>query len=213
VPDPADPAAPSGRAARAAPSSPPRTRRKKKFVLPEQHHDELADARAADPLAAYLAGAAGLTRPPPPAPARVRRPLVLDTRQDWIAALRHESARHVRYGRAGSVVLLELIRPRDGRATDRIALSVADIIRAEGRETDRAARIDALGFRLLLPETGSRAARTLADRLEKAFRAKSDIYADCAELCIEVASAQRTRTLEDAVTEAEARLAARTRSD
>jgi GGDEF domain-containing protein len=110
-------------------------------------------------------------------------------------------------------VLLELIRPRDGRATDRIALSLADVIRAEGRETDRAARIDALGFRLLLPETSSRAARTLADRLDRAFRAKLDIFSDGVELCIEVASAQRTRTLEDAVTEAEARLAARTRSD
>jgi hypothetical protein len=178
VPDSADPAAPTGPATRATPSSPPGPRRKKKFVLPEHHHDELADARAAEHIEAFLDGAVAPPRRCPEGPERVRRPLVLDTRQDWIAALRHESARHARYGRAASVVLLELIRPRDGRATDRVALSLADVIRAEGRETDRAARIDALGFRLLLPETSSRAARTLAERLDRAFRAKLDVHSD-----------------------------------
>ena len=129
-----------------------------------------------------------------------------------MAALHREGARHARYARPVSVVLLGLRLRPNSRALDRNARTLADVICTQGRETDRAVRIDANGFRLLLPETGIRAARTLAERLERAFLTMPGGHPDAVELCIEVTTAQRTKTLEDALTDAETRLAARTRS-
>ncbi len=129
-----------------------------------------------------------------------------------MAALHQEGARHARYARPVSVVLLGLSVHHDNGALERNARTLADVIRTQGRETDRAVRIDAHGFRLLLPETGIRAARTLAERLERAFLTMPDGSPDTVELCIEVTTAQRTKTLEDALTDAETRLAARTRA-
>lgn len=169
------------------------------------------DERTAGHIEAFLDGSVSPPRRQPERPERVRRPLSLDTRQDWTAAVGRESARHARYGRPVTVILLELIGPRDSRAVDRTARALADVIRAQGRETDRAVRFEALGFRLLLPETGGRAARPLADRLERGFLTTLDGRSDGVRLCIEVATPQRLGSLEDALVEAEARLAARTR--
>jgi GGDEF domain-containing protein len=202
VPEPADPA---------TPARPPRPRRAKKFVLPEHHRDEQDDERTAEHIEAFLDGPVNPVRQPK-GPERVRRPLALDTRQDWMAALHQEGARHARYGRPVSVVLFALRVRHDSRTLDRTARTLADVICAQGRETDRAVRIDAHGFRLLLPETGIRAARTLAERLERAFLTMPGGNPDAVQLCVEVTTAQRTRTLEDALTDAETRLAARTDS-
>jgi GGDEF domain-containing protein len=73
-------------------------------------------------------------------------------------------------------------------------------------------RIGALSFRVLLPETGGRAARRFTERLDQAFRARPDGEADTdgIDLCVEIATAARAASLEDALAEAEVRLRART---
>jgi GGDEF domain-containing protein len=205
VPDPAEPAAP------APPETPPRPRRTRKFVLPEHHHDEQGDERAAERIEAFLDGR-DATQRRSAAVARERRPVELETRPDWTKAFRQEGARHARYGRSASVVLIELTGPLAGEATDRIARRLADAIRNEARETDRAVRIGALSFRVLLPETGGRAARRFTERLDRAFHAGPDgePRTDGISLCVEIATPARAASLEDALAEAEARLRART---
>jgi GGDEF domain-containing protein len=205
VPDPAEPAAP------APPATPSRPRRTRKFVLPEHHHDEKGDERSAERIEAFLDGR-DATRRRSIAVARERRPLELETRPDWTKAFRHEGARHARYGRSASVVLIDLTGPHAGEATDRIARRLADAIRSEARETDRAVRIGALSFRVLLPETGGRAARRFTERLDRAFRTRAggEAGTEGIELCVEIATPARAASLEDALAEAEARLRART---
>jgi len=199
VPDPNDP----------APPPKPRRRRTPKFVLPDHHYDEREGELADGHIEAFL------TAPPAPrrrrhkAPSRPRRPVELDTRPDWTAAVRHETARHARYGRPASVLLIELACGPGGPEVDRIARAVADAIRAEARETDRAVRLGASSFRILLPETGDRAARTVADRLDRAFLASGEARATGAGMTIAVATAADHGTLEDAVADAERRLASR----
>src|SRR5207344_2463418 len=117
-------------------------------------------------------------------------------------AFRHESARHARYGRPASVLIIEL-RGAPAGVADRVALAVGDAIRAEARETDRAVRIGARSFRVLLPETGGRAARTLVERLGRAVAAGANGSADQVEVRIEVATASRSGTLEQAVIDGE----------
>ena len=124
-------------------------------------------------------------------------------------ALRYEAARHARYGRPASVLLVGLSGRPPEPAVERLALAIGDVIRAEARETDRAVRTGRLTFRLLLPETGGRAARSLAERLERAYRAAPDGRADGVALTVEVATAPPQRPLEDAVAEAEVRFAGR----
>jgi GGDEF domain-containing protein len=87
---------------------------------------------------------------------------------------------------------------------------IGDVIRAEARETDRAVRTGRLTFRLLLPETGGRAARSVAERLERAYLTAPDGRVQGVALAVEVATAPRNGRLEDALSEAEARFAGRT---
>lgn len=208
MPEPVDPLTPLAPAGPVAPPRQTRPRRSKKFVLPEHYHREQADDRAAERIEAFIDGPAAAPRGDP-AEERVRQPLELDTRQDWSAALHREGARHARYGRPVSVILIDLGGRPHALAVDRIARTIAAVIRAEARETDRAVRTGALSFRLLLPETGGRAARTLAARLDGAFSAEPDGRSNGAALCIEVATAPRNGVLEDAVSAAESRLGAR----
>ena len=191
-------------------SAPSRPRRSRRFVLPEHHHDERVDERAAEHIEAFLDGPVSAPRRRPADQTRVRHPLELDTRPDWLSAFRQEGARHARYGRAASVLLIELRGPTPGTDGDHVARTLAQIIRSEARETDRALRVSALSFRLLLPETGGRAARTLADRLDRVFLASPDGQIDGVALCIEVATAPRNGSLEDAYADAERRAAVAT---
>ena len=203
MPDPSDPAPPTN-----PPPKRSRTRRSPKFVLPEHHHDEREDERTAEHIEAFLAAPTVPRRRRHKVANRPRRPVELETRPDWTAALRHETARHARYGRPASVLLIELT---DGPVTteaDRIARALAAAIRAEARETDRAVRLGALSFRILLPETGDRAARAVAERLDRTFLANDEARELGAGLTIAVATAADHGTLEDALAEAERRLAA-----
>jgi hypothetical protein len=184
-----------------------RPRRAPKFVLPERHHDERAGERTDEHIEAFLDGPVAITRrPPADRPIREPRPFELDTRPDWAAAVRREAARHARYGRPASILVIEVADCPTDVAVDRVAHGLADIIRSGARETDRAVRIATLSFRLLLPETGGRAARTAAERIEGAFRARWGGTASAPDLHIEIATAPRIGSLEEALAEAERRL-------
>lgn len=204
-----------------APPVPARPRRARKFSLPEHHHIERQNERTDEHIEAFLAPRPKRRRPK--TTDRVRRPIELDTRPDWMIALRHETARQERYGRPASVLLIELASgpdPAHGKSPDgqtapittgidRFARLVADAIRAEARECDRAVRYGATSFRLLLPETTDHAARTVAQRIDRAVMANGGQLGTGARLTIDVAYPGRAGTLEDAVTDAERRQAAR----
>lgn len=178
-------------------------------MLPEHQNDERGEERTVEHIEAFLDGPDASPRRRTATVTRVRRPLELDTRPDWMAALRHEGARHARYGRPASVVLIELRGRPHSAAVDRVARQLADVIRAEARETDRAVRVGAQSFRVLLPETSGRAARSLAERLDRAFVANLDGQTQAVDLCIEIATAGRNGSLEDALADAEGRLSVR----
>jgi GGDEF domain-containing protein len=183
-------------------------RRSRKFVLPEHHHDERSSERADEHIEAFLTTSATPRRRRKTS-GRVRRPVELDTRPDWTAAVRHEAARHDRYGRPASILLIELPDCPAADALDRLAKAFADAIRAEARETDRAVRFGASSFRMLLPETGDLAARAVADRLDRAFRASPEAGPVEGDLTIDVVTPERFGTLEEALSDAERRVAER----
>jgi GGDEF domain-containing protein len=205
VPDPAEPASQAPQTTR------PRTRRTPKFVLPEHHRDEQDDERAAERIEAFIDGP-DTTRRRSATVARERRPIELETRPDWTRAVHHEGARHARYGRSASVVLVDLRGLLENGTADRVAARLADAIQGEARETDRATRVGALSFRILLTDTGGRAAKRFAERLDTAFRTRCarEGIPDGMSLCVEIATPARTASLEDALAEAETRLRART---
>jgi hypothetical protein len=196
-----------------SPPAPSRPRRSRRFVLPDHHHDEREGERADEHIEAFLAPPIAPRRRRHKGSGRVRRPIELDSPTDWTAALRHETARHARYGRPASVLLIEVTARPVTAAPDRIARVVADAIRAEARETDRAVQLGALSFRVLLPETGDRAARTVAARLDRAYLANADSETLGADLTIDVATPARHATLEDALADAERRLVMRSVAD
>lgn len=148
----------------------PRGGKRQRFVLPDDHHDE----RVGEVIEAFLDG------PPPKRrrrtgattrPARLRptraRPVPLDTRLDWEAALRYEDARMARYGRPASVAVIRL-RWTPPTGTDRLAARVGAIVRDHLRETDRVTRAAADRFHLLLPETEGPEADALLERIRVA---------------------------------------------
>ena len=104
------------------------------------------------------------------------------------------------------MLLLELDCSPDGRAIDRVAGGLAELIRGGVRQTDRAVRLGASSFRLLMPETNGQAARRLAARLEGAFQAIDAGPNSRPVLRTEVAAPTRGGSLEDALTDAERRL-------
>ncbi len=142
VTDPADDPTP--------PSAAPRPKRTRKFVMPDAQHDERTTKR----IEAFIEGPPELRqRRQGPYIERDRRPVELDTRADWLGAFRYEAARHARYGRPASVLLVELPGGQGDVAYDRMARQFTDIMRAEARDPDRAVRMGRSRFQLLLPET------------------------------------------------------------
>ena len=122
-----------------------------------------------------------------------------------MAALAHESARHIRYGRPASVLLIELDGGLSGAALDRVARKLAELIQAEARETDRAVRVGVASFRMLLPETSARSARHVVARLDRAFYLWRADQPEPAELRTEIVAPVRGGSLDDALAEAERR--------
>jgi GGDEF domain-containing protein len=183
-----------------------RQRRTPRFVLPVDRQDERTAAR----IEAFLDG--------PPVRSsrrnvaiddrdRPRRPHELDTRPDWTIALLNESSRRARYGRPASVPLIDLDGNPDPISLERVARGLADLIRVEVRETDRAVRIGPVSFRMLLTETNARAARHLAARLDRSFHIQRAGRPGAAKLRIEIAAPTRGESLEEAFIAAERRLA------
>ena len=192
-----DPTPPS-----AAPRSNPK--RVRKFVMPDADHDP----RTAKRIEAFIDGPPELRlRRQGPFVERERHPVELDTRTDWFDAFRHEAARHARYGRPASVLVVELPGGQGDVAYDRMARQLTDIIRAEVRDPDRAVRMGRSRFHLLLPETSGRAAQAAAERLQRAFiqvQGRSSAFRP--GLQIEIATPHRTESLESALQGAESRL-------
>jgi GGDEF domain-containing protein len=181
-------------------------RRARRFVLPEDQHDARTEAR----IEAFLHGTSRSTGPGGAARTRselATTPRELDTRADWTAAFRHEASRHARYGRPASVLLLEIGRTPDLRSADTVAHELADLIRADARSSDRAVRTGPSSFRLLMPETNVGGARQVGARIEAAFRAAGGSSNHRPGLRFDVAAPTRGGSLEDALAEAERRVA------
>jgi len=105
------------------------------------------------------------------------------------------------------VLLLEIGRTPDPKSSDVVAHELAGLIRVQARASDRAVRLGPSSFRLLMPETSARAARHLGDRLELAFREAGAGSNHRPGLRYDVAAPSRGGSLEDALIEAERRLA------
>ncbi len=104
------------------------------------------------------------------------------------------------------MLLIELDGGEGGETLERLAREAAGLIRQEARDTDRAVRVGAASFRLLLPETGARAARHVVARLDQAFQQAHAARSGVPQVRIEVAAPARGGSLEDALADAEIRL-------
>lgn len=194
----------------------PRRRRGAKFVLPDHHHEENEDERAAEHIEAFIEGLTASTERKTTARTRARRRrggrdrrrMGLDSYSDWLAALRHEAARGARYGRPTSVLLIDPHRPLPVSAFEPIAARIIEAIQAHGRETDRMVRVGMASFRLLLPETDARAAHAVATRLARTLepdRRPDDPGAVEVRHQFEVVSAPGYGSIEDALAAVERR--------
>jgi hypothetical protein len=189
----------------------PKSVRRPRFVMPADHHD---DERVGEVIEAFLDGppvrARRGPRAPRPRPTVVReprRPVPIDTRQDWDTALRHEDARLARYGRPASVVVVQLRVTAPG-GLDRVAGRVAIAIRERARETDRVTRAAVDRFHVLLPETDAVDADAFATRLHKACLERlAGRHGAAVEIAAVAASPEPGRTLHDALRDAVARAA------
>lgn len=182
------------------PSATRATRRSRKFSLPDHHHEEASGER----IEAFLDG-------PPNRRRRARphrhRPLDFETRLDWTAALQREAARQARYGRPTTVLVIDLIMGPGPIDPDRFARHLVEVLGREARETDRATRASLRRFMVLLPETSQDDAAHLATRVERGYRSLADDSAVGAELRIEIAVLRRGADPDDAIADADRRLA------
>jgi hypothetical protein len=193
----------------------PRRRRTTRFVLPDHHHDELADERSAEHIEAFIEGLGATTERKTTGRARSRRRrdtrdrryLEFDSGDDWEAAVRQEAARSARYGRPTSVLLVE---PRDDhaiRSDERTANHIREAIRVEARATDRAARVGPMHYRVLLPETDGHAADVVASRLGRAIASSRDPGYPIADVRIDVVTSSPSGSITDSLAAAERRRA------
>jgi len=177
--------------------------------MPADHHD----SRTSERIEAFLEGPAkparkrarsGLRRP--------HRPIVLESLPEWHAAARREEVRVERYGRAATVMVVDLtshaaLEAGPGIAAAELLEPVLDAIRHEARETDHVMRSTATRFVLLLPETGEAEAEHLADRLRGACRDRLNGHVGAVRLRVESTTPGHGRSLTDALDEVERRLA------
>jgi hypothetical protein len=186
----------------------PSVRRARRFTLPADHHD----ARTNERIEAFIEG------PPRPVAKRGRRglrrahpPILLDDTTGWDAALRREDVRMARYGRAATVMVVDVAvtpaaslgeQPPPARLHD----AVIDAIRNEARETDRVVRSATGRFRVLLPETEEADAARFGERLTGACRDRLDGHGGAVRIRIESLTPGHGRTLRDALDEVERQL-------
>jgi hypothetical protein len=184
-----------------------------RFALPTDHHEEEASDRTSERIEAFLDGPTHVTR----ARRRSRRldgawrprpTIPLESGEAWTEALRREDLRVTRYGRAASVLIVEISAP-GGRVGDEVAAGVGGAVRAQTRETDHVTRIGPCRFHVLLPETDERDAMTLAERVARTCRQRLSTSPEPRTLVhASVATARGGGTLVMALDLAEARLAA-----
>jgi diguanylate cyclase with GGDEF domain len=183
------------------PSAPrPVRRRNRKFSLPDHHHEEAAGER----IEAFLDGPPTRRRRSRP---HRRRPLDLETRIDWTAALQREAARQARYGRPTAVLVIDLIVGPGPGDPDRSARQLVEVLGREARETDRAVRTSQRRFMILLPETTQDDAAHLGNRIERGYRSLAEETRIPAQLRIEIAVLRRGADPDDAIADADRRLA------
>lgn len=182
----------------------PRVRRQRKFSLPEHHHEE----ETGDRIEAFLEG-------PPVRRRRVRshryhrrRPIALDTDQEWQYALRIEAARSARYGRPMAILVVDFDADATTAGPDGLAIRLAEVLGREARETDRAVRAARTRFLVLLPETSEAEAAHLASRIERGYRAHGDEMFTTGEIRIEIAIPRRGTDPADSIAGAGRRLEA-----
>jgi len=141
--------------------------RARRFSLPD-----LADDRADEAIGAFLSPPErGRGRGQPgPTVAPASNPFArLEPRVAWMEALRRENVRSLRYRRPAAVVLIAADPSPDRAASaawlTRVAGPIAHSIHRGVRETDLVTRASDTRFFVLLPETTTREARRLADRV------------------------------------------------
>jgi hypothetical protein len=144
---------------------------------------------------------------------RAHGPILLDDAAGWDAALHREDVRVARYGRAATVMVVDVVAPplaSSGRPGEHPLAgpldAVVDAIRHEARETDRVMRSGTGRFRVLLPETAEADAARFADRLTGACRDRLDGHGSAVRLRIESLTPGHGRTLRDALVEVERQL-------
>ncbi|WP_407314945.1 diguanylate cyclase [Pseudomonas sp. nanlin1] len=99
----------------------------------------------------------------------------LYNRGHWEDAVRHEFARHQRYGHMAALMMLDIdhfkrINDEHGHLVgDRVIRAVADTLREHVREADIPGRYGGEEYAVLLPDTDSEGARVLAERLREAI--------------------------------------------
>ncbi|CAN5635079.1 hypothetical protein BH20CHL7_BH20CHL7_02750 [soil metagenome] len=176
--------------------------------MPTDHHDERTNER----IEAFLEGPVRARRSRPrhlrtQALVRPRRLVLLDTRADWDTAVRQEDARLSRYGRAATILLVE-VRVGSAGPVDRIATIVGKVIREHARETDRVARVSSTRYHVLLPETSEAEAAALSGRIRQTCAVwDSDRPGLPVHIGTAAVTPPRGGTLVDALRLAQARLA------
>jgi hypothetical protein len=192
-----------------APRAPRRPRR---FVV--RDHD---DDRASEKIEEFLAGPRNgfRSRRQPTAEATRQVDQNLDTRTDFVAALRFEAARTERYQRPATVIGVEfaLGAPaptphHEGRQIDRLAGPIGFTLRREARDTDRIARVAPNRFHVLLPETSEEDALGYIERARQACEVWFAGAALPVKLRIEFESTTGDPSLTQALASVEERLSA-----
>lgn len=154
----------------AEPAPSARTRRTRKFTLPEHHHEEVVGDR----IEAFLEGPATPRRRPQGRRSPRVRPFVFDDAAAWPTVVRHEAARQSRYGRPLVIVAIEVAAPADGTPDPMARRRLAEVVGREVRETDRATWDAPSRVLILLPETGEEEAHHLVARIDRGYRLLAD---------------------------------------
>jgi GGDEF domain-containing protein len=150
----------------------PAPRRVRRFVVRDAE-----DHRTTEKIEEFLTGPRTRARPRRARSADVggSPPVAdLDTRTDFVAAVRRETVRSERYGHPATIVAVEFAIAAaggvaaDDRQIDRLAAPIGFTLRREARETDRIARVAPNRFHVLMPETVSTDAAGYIDRARNA---------------------------------------------
>ena len=123
-------------------------------------------------------------------------------RRSFLALAEAEWDRFRRYGRPFSVLIADIdhfkaVNDRFGHnAGDKVLVRFADIFRDINRDTDVLGRLGGEEFAVLMPETNSREAARLAERLRRAV-AEADVDATYPRITVSIGIAQAEASMID----------------